>query len=463
MKFNSPKKYSGAAALLFLLIFPGLFAVFVWGVEGARILQSDARLKDATESAALAVSTQIDVTEPLCDELTKAFLNGYFPTATVEASESPCVNTEKPNEFQINASITEKTWFPNSNIASYGTSFSVSNGMKVTKKIEPVDVVLVVNYASTMLGYKDDLPEIVKKIADKLSLSQSNKLGVVGFDHYVVSYQEDPFSNKKRLRLDHNLVCNDSFFLSENCIIFGGVFKNTSDWIEAATGIDINPNDFSTLLGAVSETALFGHSFFTNSVDFDGSVNGIFLEKNRSTSLIDALVNYSRNAIKSLKSPWHDHSTYSTLPLTRDLESIKESIESKDYFEIEDKKKNFSSSVKGASHIGLIGGARLAAEGSNKRRLIILITDGKEESYYATKGLVDAGLCEKIRSHFNDQSVSVELAIIGLNYNENSGAAMKRCIGSSNTYAYTGNSDTDSAMLDKLLNINSKNVGRLIN
>lgn len=458
MKFNSPKKYSGAAALLFLLIFPGLFAVFVWGVEGARILQSDARLKDATESAALAVSTQTDVTETLCNDLTEAFLNGYFPTATVEASESPCVNNEKPNEFQINASISEKTWFPNSNIASYGTSFTVSDSMRVTKKIEPVDVVLVANYSSTMNDKASDLEDTILSISKKVTEDEGSRVSVIGYDHFVTSY------DKGRVRLDHNLVCNEikkniwilvpiSYTeVSKDCIYFGGFFESIASFIDDLIGINLNPSGFNNLLGMIHEPSLFSKS----GVNAESTIENVFLPQKKTFDLIDVFLQANKNAYDRVKTPYHEHSTYNVLDLTSNYSDIKNSFDNKDFLIKGD------SSIKGASYTGLITGARIANSGNNSRKLILMLTDGKEQSSSVADLLFSKGLCQHIKNHFSSRGEQLEMAIIGFDsgagYDDSTeeGAALKSCINRVVKY-------TDENQIEDILNLSSKNVGRLIN
>ena len=53
-------KQKGHAALLFVLLIPALFGMFTLGLDGALMLQNDARLNDALEAASLAVAAAND-------------------------------------------------------------------------------------------------------------------------------------------------------------------------------------------------------------------------------------------------------------------------------------------------------------------------------------------------------------------------------------------------------------------
>ncbi|MHA7227976.1 TadE/TadG family type IV pilus assembly protein [Vibrio campbellii] len=57
-KYSSLKKQSGHVGMLFAMIIPILFGVFMLGSDGARALQTKARLEEAAEAAVLAVSAE---------------------------------------------------------------------------------------------------------------------------------------------------------------------------------------------------------------------------------------------------------------------------------------------------------------------------------------------------------------------------------------------------------------------
>lgn len=489
MKYVTRSKQAGSAALLFILIFPALFAVFVWGVEGARILQSSARLKDATESAALAVSAQQNVTNNECYAITQRFVRAYFPSAqTVQApairqgNEITCVDESaesSTNEFNVTAQVTERSWFPNAQIANYGETFSFSDSVVVRQDLlEPIDVILVANYASTMTDSSGNfsknkkekkLQEAVAKIARKLSESNiPNKLALVGFDHFVSDYdiyESYSWHYKKkylRWRLDHFLRCYDTGWISDLCLKRGGYFYGIFDyyfyWFDFSFyemfdfySSGYNFYELYDALNTIDEYSMFN----ANRIDAEKTLNNIFRNTAHPVRLFDFLYDGKQSHLKKIEISGHQHSEYDVIELTDDFQSITKGVSK---FKVASK-----SNTKSASYTGLIAGARLADQGENSKRLIILLTDGMEESPAVAEKLVDAGLCQRIRQHFTNQSVQLELAIIGFDYDTVSGAAMRRCIGASRQYNYSAtDSGVNDDLIDRLLNFSPDGIGRLV-
>ncbi len=66
---HSRVKQSGHAAILFAICVPVLFGVFMLGSDGARALQTKARLEEAAEAAVLAVSAEDSSNHPLAQSV----------------------------------------------------------------------------------------------------------------------------------------------------------------------------------------------------------------------------------------------------------------------------------------------------------------------------------------------------------------------------------------------------------
>lgn len=457
MKPFSPKRSSGAAALLFLLIFPALFAVYVWGLEGARMMQTSARLTDATESAALAVSTVSNLDNTKCSQLTQLFVAQYFPeSAAVTAGDSPCISSDNPNDLNISVSVAEQTWFPNAQIPNYGTQFSVSSSVKVRKTQEPVDVVLVASYSKTMLENEKvtNMTTTMNYIADELKAfndghSQKSTMGVVGFDRFTSELGTERygilFPRERTVRLfSHNLLCEE---------------YGASNYLKERARLCLNWN------GSINEVATLDAGY----VDAAGTVNNIFNEEiagvsSGGASFLSRLFEVIFEALSFIfeafgtRSPFQywstslsSYSLYETLQLTQDIDGIKGVIGNEYRFNVN------PNGVYGASYTGLIEGARVVNKGTNKRRLIILLTDGMEASPNVAQSLVNAGLCTAIRNK------NIELAIIGFDYDNGLGSAMSQCVGDSNKYSFGDDLEATKSTIDGVLNVSSKKNSRLIN
>ena len=455
----SYQRQKGSAALLFLLIFPALFAVFVWGLEGARMLQTSARLKDATESAALAVAANQVLTNSTCNHISQSMIEAYFsPESTVAVAENvegvttPCV-VDGLDTYTITASVTENTWFPNSNFASYGASFSATDSIQFIKDSGPIDVVIVANYASTMSKHEKDMEELVSQIADTLNQTNlPNTLGLVGFDHYVISKEVNwfIFFEYTRFTLSHNVSCVPiPYKLTSYC----QDISYLSGWGDGSLLDFLKKVDVLKYLASFDEDYLFD----ANYIDAEKTIDSIFSSNSSNSWTSYQIGNFKINKIGSDKV-----SQYETLPLTSNISSIASAINENNRFKVA---KGNKATYESASYTGLIEGARLAADGSNSRRLIILLTDGKEESPDIVRKLTNAGLCREITNTSNYQNTpKVELAMIGFDFDDSpsEGEAIKNCIGAGRTYQYSGNEESDQTMLDQVLDIRSQNIGRLV-
>jgi len=454
----SYQRQKGSAALLFLLIFPALFAVFVWGLEGARMLQTSARLKDATESAALAVAANTVLSNATCNSISKSVIESYFSSETtvsvadeVDGVTTPCV-VDGLDSYTITASVTENTWFPNSNFASYGASFSATDSIQFIKDSGPIDVVIVANYASTMSKHEKDMEEFVSQIADTLNQTNlPNTLGLVGFDHYVISKEVNwSIFEYTRFTLSHNVSCIP---IPNKLTSFCQDVSDLSGWWDGSFLDFLKKVDVLKYLASFDEDYLFD----ANYIDAEKTIDSIF-----SSNSSNSWTFYQRGNFKIKKIDSDKVSQYETLPLTSDISSIASAINENNRFKVA---KGNKATYEGASYTGLIEGARLAADGSNSRRLIILLTDGKEESPDIVRKLTNAGLCREITNTSNYQNTpKVELAMIGFDFDDSpsEGEAIKNCIGAGRTYQYSGNEESDQTMLDQVLDIRSQNIGRLV-
>jgi tight adherence protein G len=120
-----------------------------------------------------------------------------------------------------------------------------------------------------------------------------------------------------------------------------------------------------------------------------------------------------------------------------------------------------------ASYNGLIGGAQLLRQGSNQRRLLILLTDGYDsEVKVAREAIVNYDLCRKIKvglqsplSVGSQQNTTVKLAIIGFDYvhQAEQGQILDYCVGADNVF----NSSSFEEVENQILELIAEEVGTL--
>lgn len=480
MNYPSPNKQKGAAAILFILIFPALFAVFIWGIEGARMLQSSARLTDANESAILAMTASDTTDNTVLASIAKNFVEAYFPTGEVTiptATRTACLTTECDEsseslgvsqlaEYKLSVNVTENSWFPNSSlIADEYDQFSVSDSITARKgKPEAVDVVLVASYAATMSKNYTALTNIIVKIAEDLktynqATGLESKLAVVGYDHYVSQMQTQLELKIKWCGLlpcfyyesvpvrvfYHNLRCD----VSSNS-------NNSSNSKNCMKGNSYDESDIFNLSKVNAATTVA--NIFS---DDSGSSSSNDKTKAFERWLAEILSTYfsflgSNNPFSSWYAYNHNHSLYETISLTSEFTDLQALVKNTSRFNM------VSSNIGSASYTGLIEGARVALGGDNPRRIIILLSDGEEHVPVLATNLVAAGLCSEIIETLDKQltsdgsAVKSEIKIIGFNYNATKGAGLAGCV--DKVY----DSSNTEAINNEVLNFSAAKSGYLV-
>lgn len=439
MKFNhSAMRQSGHAGLMFVLIFPALFGLFVWATDGARMLQSDARLTDAMEVAVLAVAAEASDEGTEREATAKRFIQDYFSDVeadkiTVTSSKTPKVegtgaDEKRFFEYDLKVNVERETLFQKNNgsTLSYDDNFSMGRSALARKGLsEAVDVVLVSDYSSSMYetwsGQRKfkNLNNVVGEIADELKHYNDqnpnfvNTISVVGFDYYTSenkTYQkeedvlvEECWYNKKgkykckdvwkKQMVDvterffaHHLVCNPGYYnLTSDCRYYGNFYQN----------------------------AIFSASY----INATATVANIFN------------LNHPSNQHNLHENEVTNDAIFETIPLSSEFDSVKSVVNDSGRFNIPD-----ASGSGTASYTGLIRAAQIAETGTNPRRLIIILSDGVDSYSGVTDKLINAGLCSEIVDHLSAQvvdgnNVRAELAAIGFDYSVSSNPQMAACVG----------------------------------
>jgi tight adherence protein G len=436
MKTKSPRRIAlnlrqrGHASLLFVLIFPALFGMFVWGAEGARIMQDDARLADAMEVAGLAVAAQNSDNQATQQATAKKFIQTYFtngsanitPTVTkLTCEQNANCDQNDPNEarffeYRITATVTRDTWFNDgAGYVSYGKQYAVKD-KSVSRKYQSqaVDVVLVADYSASMFEYWrggskrkfQDLNDIIADVAKELKTfneqnkNQVNKIAVVPFDFYTSEKVIDRRGRVKRMFAAH-VYCS-----SRGC------------------------NSYSPY----------------NNVNATTTVSKIF-------ELNDSIHQYE----------WKERevtniSVFENIYLTSNFQTdVINRISDSRYFNISSGGGSGTS-----SYTGLIRGAQVAAMGTNPRRLIIILSDGVDSYSGVTISLISAGLCSTIIDQLNslksgDDNVKAKLAAVGFDYDIDSNPQMSNCVGENNVYKAENRAD----IKNKILELISEEIGHL--
>ena len=438
MKNLPTHKQAGHAAILFAMMIPLLFGVFILGTDGARALQGKARLEEASEVAALAVAGQSGTSEDARDEMASYYVNYYFPNATItDITTEDIACEDNPNcdedglasqrffEYTVSASISEPNWFSKDTIStSFGDDLSLGGYASARKyQSKTVDVVLVSDFSSSMYDSVSsgrsakyiELKEVITEVAETLeeynekTSTNKNMLSYVGFDFYTFS----------------NVRVSGEKCAKGKCSTYSGYPYYTymicnSDEINKYN----NPHP--------AEDGWCASSY--DDINFSSTVEHIF----DSDYFLPTSTSSSVNR-------------FYTLSLTSDFDSFNSTIS------------GFTPDGTTAFYTGLIKGAQIAYSGDNPRRLIIILSDGMNTKTSITNQLISDGLCSKITDTLNEQitssgdTVKARMFAIGFGYKVSNYPQMKNCVGEDNVYDAT---DSDS-IKNKILELIAEEMGRL--
>jgi tight adherence protein G len=442
-------KQSGNAAILFALMIPILFGIFILASDGARALQSKARLDDALEAASLAVAADDNEDSNLANAYVEQYMTDISSPPKIKVETSTAINEKGLPilEYRLSASTTHKSWFPgNSEIQGFGESFTVSGDSLVKRyQSDDIDVIFAADFSSSMkraLGrskkpkYKDVL-EIIGEVTDVLAEfndknDSKNTASFTAFNIYTNKFVNPPLKTSPQWPIP--------LFFTTWCYV---------------------------------DERIYDPFLLFNKINYEKIISNIFIPKE-----------YCRITIA-------DHSVYHTYPDFYDVESrdfddktnrsgeiVKSTLEQFKYA-IQD----FEPIGGTASYQGIIRAAQLAVKGSNTRRLIIVLSDGtdsqngwiseydtifKTKSNHAhyTEELVKEGMCDTIRDTLNKQTadngrdVTSKIVVIGFGYQTGTNNGLRECTKENGKYnVYEANNR--EAIKRKILELISEEIGHL--
>ncbi|WP_122032107.1 TadE/TadG family type IV pilus assembly protein [Aliivibrio sp. EL58] len=416
----------GHAAILFAMMIPVLFGIFALASDGARALQTKARIEDAAEVAVLAISAHNDTVQnengngapsnynnTLAQKYVNAYINDVDSVKEVKVYKRTCENITdckegiangKPRffEHEIEVTTTQKSWFPGQGvIVGMGETFDTYGDSRARKyQSEAVDVMFAADYSGSMLdGWSGsynakyvDLKNIIKDISEELQKfnelqksDNNNTMGIVAYDEYANSEYAGGGSNFCYLMQQQG----------------GYSYPSVSD-----------------------------------------TIRDIFVPKGKNNC-----TDYRYKGV------FHE------MTLTEDFDSFNRELS------------GFSPYGGTASYSGIIRGAQLLKEGTNTRRLLIILSDGEDGGpghdspnvKEFSNQLVDAGMCDKVREGLeedktpDDRDIKAQIVAIGFDYNANANQALKNCVGEDNLYK----AENADEIKDKILELISEEVGHL--
>lgn len=429
---KSIRKQKGHAGILAALLVPSLWGLFSLSTDGARGLQDKARLDDALEAAALAVSAHNDDNigtngSTVNKNIVRAYVNAYVTGKENIKSVSikkldcqaipDCVSGLASGgsqffQYEVTAETEHNSWF--SSNETIGKDYVVgSQGISRKYQDNPVDVVFVSDFSGSMDdgwsgGNQDkykDLRDVIaavtvelQKFNDNVNLDD-NTISFVGYNNYTKVTQH-------------------------NCYL---------DQLKYETEVKVRRGKIRVL----------------TRVDYSATVNDVFNEKNASNCRTENI---------------YPNAKFNDILPTTNFTAFNSTVNT------------FRPDGYTASHQGLIRGAQLAMQGTNPRRLIVILSDGADlgDNKVANRGTLSHkgisenlygqhGLCNKIRNDLNSQTTSggddvlSRIAVIGFDYDLDSNVGLKTCAGEDNVFK----AENKTEILAKILELISEEIGHL--
>jgi tight adherence protein G len=418
------KSQHGHAALLFCMMIPILFGVFTLGSDGARMLQEKARMDEAVEVASLAVSAA-DASNDISSlkTIAKDYIAYFFPVGTItddnvtvtkvacEVSSTTCpieADEERYHEYTVSAVLKEENWFSGSSSTSpsFDKIFQLA-GSSISRKYqsEALDVIYVADFSGSMS-----------------SVLRSATGSDVGVAKYVILKNIIIDVNNTLKEFNSHLSTGDS----KAKVGFAGY----NHWAHKTSSCGVDYIKYTSNGTSVSFSATNNYGSIFNSAVGCKNIADIYAGRFNDIALTASFTDFS-SAIASF-APYLNYGQTNSVQ-------------------------------------GLISGARLANDGTNRRKLLIILSDGVDyPESITTNRLYNDGLCNTIRNGLNnkkttdDKYVESRIVMIGFDYDPTGNPGLSTCVGgtSSGNIFRANNSEELKTTILTLIN---EEIGRLAN
>jgi len=406
----SIRKQSGHAAMLFAMMIPAFFGIFTLASDGARALQSKARLEDASEVAVLAIaahnadnsgsSSGSAINKQIARDWIGLYMQDMQAISDIKITKLECNDIaacmdglengeSRYFQYEIVAKTNHLSWFPgNDSTAGFGDSFDVAGAATARKfQSESVDVMFVSDFSYSM-----------------------------------------------------------------NSTWSGGRNKKYVDLINIIEDVTVELEKFNESTGIKpSRVGLTGFSFYTRAKNNSRCYQDQYVRNVNTT--ITQIFDEKTSSCKSYRGNFYD------LSLTENYAQFNQSLS---------RFKPVSNSGT-ASYQGIIRGAQMMNSVSEPRprRIIIILSDGEDSPQdnhdKKAKKLVAAGMCTKILStlgaglSYEGELTKTKMAVVGFDYDLDSNKALADCVGSNNVYK----ANNPEEILNKILELISEEIGHL--
>lgn len=373
---------SGVYAISFVMLSGFLLGMAALGLEGSRYISERARLSDAMEQAALALTAEDNgAGAPRNDVLATDYFRAwmrhdiavYKPQVRVYRGSESGSSSLSYVEYRVSGQTLQDSWFSSTFFPSFGKQVVLGDNGAARKYRSSMDVIFVTDFSNSMnqsfdgSTKLDELKRIVLQLSKELfSYDINNKVGFIpfGWGGRQGNYCDLPFVTNGTFP-DDNLEQED--------------YYNLESYVDVRATVAAIPrrvNDMQIPLSKVVESMCL-----------------------------------------SASSSWK-------VPLTASISRIQQ-IQ--------------NMTAKGGTLVssGVLLGVPYLVDGTASRKIMVIVSDGSDDpaKITLTPRLINAGMCNKIRQAISTEHSVGKIAFIGINYQPT--YDWKRCVGERNFFLPT--------------------------
>lgn len=388
----------GAFVIIFALMFPVILGLIVWQIESVRLIYNKARLSDALEQAALALTVEDNPDDLRNQTLVRNYINAYMPDARIHIVWAERKHEDSKVVWRPHAITRHRSWFPASEyIPGSEVKIEGNAGAHIMKVIrddpEPMAVVFVVDFSSSMghllkkarPGSQEheskywQLKQIIESLANKVYQHPQSQVGFVPFALGVTERASD------------------------------GSYRCTIPWYSnrPITDVSVARNTFS---GRYDDKVMEDHDRLQDIIHANVNIDETL--KNIMVPAVDGkTVSIPREQVGYYfcQHYWTDGQSkaYWPQPPTAQLYVIPLTRTSSALATIQQMKplgNTFTTA-------GILAGVKLFHDTRIKNKRLIIVSDGEESIYLdLTKKFISRGLCKEIKKQ------GIEMEFIGIEY-----------------------------------------------
>lgn len=471
----------GHAALLFALLIPVFWGFTTLAIDGSYAIQTKARLGDASEVAALALTAKNSLINSENEKLALKYVRAYVDDAEItikDVKRKECSSTDNNGceganryaQYDLSVAAQRDSWIPNLNNIGFGDNYNVSHSATARKyQGDSIDVVFVMDYSGSMddtwqkkAKYRhvaDIINSVLKELKKYQSIQEVNsRVGLVPYSEYT-SRPENQMICEQQTEVECNRICDENLIeCKDKCRGRKCERKCENAYDDCKKNCKNTEVKKRRPLQFVDQLRYEGNN---KTVDIESTIADVWVDKSNDPEAVCAFERYEED--------YEDRSyPFNNEGLTDNFDKIEKEIKR---FEPEGWTAALQGIIKAAQMFDSLD--NLAAGTSpNARQLLVILTDGVDKTGSNDKPLdgklplpklVDAGMCTKIKEHLNskftldNRPVSFQMAMIGFDYDVSTNKAIAECVGVDNVY----DAANPDELLDIILNLISEEIGHL--